>query len=116
MTARLDISIVTIFPDLVDNLLGESIMKRAALAGAVTFKAVNLRDFTEDNHRTTDDRPYGGGPGMVMKPEPIFKAVESELRDDSRVLLMTPQGRQFEQGMALNLAREGHLIFICSHY
>jgi len=116
MASRLDISVITIFPELVDSLLGESIMKRAAESGLVSFKSVNLRDFTDDKHRTTDDRPYGGGPGMVMKPEPIFKAVASERRDDSRVILMTPQGRRFEQAGAHHLADESHLIIICPHY
>lgn len=116
MNKRLDISVITIFPELVDNLLGESIMKRAAEADLVSFKSVNLRDFTDDNHRSTDDRPYGGGPGMVMKPEPIFRAVESERREDSRVILMTPQGARFVQASARRLAGESHLIMICPHY
>lgn len=116
MDKRLDISVITIFPELVDNLLGESIMKRAAEADLVSFKSVNLRDFTDDNHRSTDDRPYGGGPGMVMKPEPIFRAVESERREDSRVILMTPQGARFVQASARRLAGESHLIMICPHY
>lgn len=116
MSGKLEISIITIFPELVDRLLGESILKRAAEAERVSFKSVNLRDFTTDNHRTTDDRPYGGGPGMVMKPEPIFRAVESERRGDSRVLLMTPQGKTFRQKTAQSLSEETHLIIICPHY
>jgi tRNA (guanine37-N1)-methyltransferase len=111
-----DISIITIFPDLLAAILGESMMKRADECGAANFKTVNLRDFTDDRHRTTDERPYGGGPGMVMKAEPIFKAVRSELRADSRVILMCPQGRPFRQRKARELAQESHLIFICPHY
>lgn len=116
MADPLEISIITIFPELVEAIVGESILKRAAETGNVIFKSVNLRDFTTDNHRTTDDRPYGGGPGMVMKPEPIFRAVESERREDSRVILMTPQGRRFKQDHARDLAGNSHLIFICPHY
>ncbi len=116
MVSKIDISIITIFPQLVDAMLGESILKRAAESGIVSFKSVDLRDFTEDRHRTTDDRPYGGGPGMVMKPEPIFRAVESVQRSDSKVILMTPQGETFCQQMARELSLESHLIFICPHY
>ncbi len=116
MGSKIDISIITIFPQLVDALLGESILKRAAESGLVSFKSVDLRDFTDDRHRTTDDRPYGGGPGMVMKPEPIFLAVESERRADSRVILMSPQGETFNQSLARNLSSQSHLIFICPHY
>lgn len=116
MPKPLQISIITIFPKLVDSILGESILKRATEAGHVKFDSINLRDFTTDKHRTTDDRPYGGGPGMVMKPEPIFEAVESVVQPASRVILMTPQGSTFKQTMALELSHESHLIFICPHY
>lgn len=116
MGAPLEISVVTIFPNLVSELLDESILKRAAEAKRVSYNIVNLRDFTTDNHRTTDDRPYGGGPGMVMKPEPIFRAVESVLRPDSHVILMTPQGATFRQETAHKLALKSHLILICPHY
>ena len=73
-------------------------MKRAAKAGLVAFNTVNPRDFTTDKHNTADDRPFGGGPGMVMKPEPLFAAIESVLTDDSHVILLTPGGKTFEQG------------------
>jgi tRNA (guanine37-N1)-methyltransferase len=98
------------------GFLGESMMKRAAESGLVRIESIDLRDFTTDTHRTTDDRPYGGGPGMVMKPEPIFKAVESVQRPDSRVILMTPQGRVFDQATAAEFSRSTHLIIICGHY
>lgn len=91
-------------------------LKRACRLGAVTFRLVNPRDFTTDPHRTTDDRPYGGGPGMVMKPEPLFDAVESLDGADARVILMSPQGRPFKQAVARELASESHLIFVCGHY
>jgi tRNA (guanine37-N1)-methyltransferase len=112
----LKIDVITIFPRMLDGFLGESMLKRAAQAGAVEFRVINLRDFATGVHRTTDDRPYGGGPGMVMKPEPIFAAVESVRSERSRVVLMTPQGRRFDQGAARALSGESHLIFVCGHY
>lgn len=116
MKDPLKIDIVTIFPGMLDGFLGESMLKRAARMGAVAFTVVDVRGFTADRHRTTDDRPYGGGPGMVMKPEPLFGAVESVRSSDSRVILMTPQGRVFRQDMAVELAKERHLVFVCGHY
>ena len=114
--APLQIDIVTIFPRMLDGILGESILKRAQEAGLVQIRCVNLRDFASGAHLTTDDRPYGGGPGMVMKPEPVFKAVESLRRPGSKVILMTPQGAPFKQAVAMALSKEAHLIFICGHY
>lgn len=101
---------------MLDGFLRESMLKRAVASGKVDLQTVDLRDFTTDVHRTTDDRPYGGGPGMVMKPEPIFAAVESLRTAEARVILMTPQGRVFRQQEAQGLACESHLIFICGHY
>jgi tRNA (guanine37-N1)-methyltransferase len=112
----LQVDIVTIFPGMLDGFLGESMLKRAAKAGRVRFRVIQLRDFTHDRHRTTDDRPYGGGPGMVMKPEPIVEAVESVRTPGARVVLMSPQGRRFDQAMARDLAQAAHLILICGHY
>ena len=116
MGQALQIDVVTIFPDMVRVFLEESIMKRASMKGAAAFRVLNLRDFTDDRHKTVDDRPYGGGPGMVMKPEPLFKAVESVRDAGSRVILMSPQGRTFCQATAAELARERHLVFLCGHY
>ncbi|OGV42569.1 MAG: tRNA (guanosine(37)-N1)-methyltransferase TrmD [Lentisphaerae bacterium GWF2_57_35] len=116
MSEPLEIDVVTIFPQMLGGFLNESMLKRAAQSGAVRFSTINLRDFTTDPHRTTDDRPYGGGPGMVMKPEPVFQAVESVRKERSRVILMTPQGRRFNQAMARELSRESHLVFVCGHY
>lgn len=98
------------------GFLGQSMMKRAAKAGHVIFNTVSLRDFATDKHRTTDDRPFGGGPGMLLKPEPVFAAVESVRSGRSRVILMCPQGRPFSQKTAQKLAAEDHLIFVCGHY
>lgn len=110
------IDVISIFPGMLSGVLGESMMKRAASMGAAEFRMIDLRDFTTDRHRTTDDRPYGGGPGMVMKPEPIFKAVESVRTPESHVILMTPQGRPFRQSVARALAAKPHLVFVCGHY
>ena len=101
---------------MLDGIFGESMMKRAVGLGAVTFRTIDLRDFTTDKHRTTDDRPYGGGPGMVMKADPIFQAVESVRTPHARILLMSPQGRRFAQSMARELSAEQHVILVCGHY
>jgi len=116
MDSPLAIDVITIFPGMLDGFLGESMVKRASGLGAVTIQTVDLRDFTADRHRTTDDRPFGGGPGMVMKPEPLAAAVESVAEPGTRVILMTPQGRRFEQSVARELAAEKHLVFVCGHY
>lgn len=116
MSKPLKIDVITIFPQMLDGFLGESMLKRASRMERVVFRTVNLRDFTTDVHRTTDDRPYGGGPGMIMKPEPIFKAVESVATGETRVILMSPQGRRFDQALAKELSGEKHLVFVCGHY
>ena len=111
---RLDI--LTIFPTVFEAFWGLSILKRARENKIIQTNAVNLRDFTHDRHRSVDDRPYGGGPGMVMKPEPIFEAVDSVNTRESHVLLLSPQGSVFNQAKANDLARYPHLILICGHY
>ncbi|MEI8351165.1 MAG: tRNA (guanosine(37)-N1)-methyltransferase TrmD [bacterium] len=116
METPLRIDVITIFPGMLKGFIEESILKRAAQKGFVVFNAVDLRRFTTDRHLTTDDRPFGGGAGMVMKPEPLFEAVESVRTPDARVILMTPQGRRFEQASAVGLSTARHLIFICGHY
>lgn len=110
------IDIITIFPGMLQGFLQESMLKRAVERGKVTFNTVNLRDYTCDAHRTTDDRPFGGGPGMVMKPEPLFEAVESLRSEGCRVVLMTPQGEPFRQAKARELADVEHIVFVCGHY
>jgi tRNA (guanine37-N1)-methyltransferase len=117
------IDIVTLFPEICRAPLNESIMKRAQKNGIVDLYIHNLRDWTTDKHHVADDAPFGGGQGMVMKPEPIFAAVE-ELRNPtsniqhqtSKVVLMSPAGRRFGQEMAAQLSGESHLIIICGHY
>ncbi len=110
------IDIVTIFPDVFFGPFSESIVKRAIDSGLVEINTVNLRDFTEDKRRTVDDRPYGGGPGMLMKPEPFFKAVDSVKTSESLVLLMSPQGELFNQRMAEEFSGERHIVILSGHY
>ncbi|MCB1230410.1 MAG: tRNA (guanosine(37)-N1)-methyltransferase TrmD [Verrucomicrobiae bacterium] len=112
------VDIVTIFPEMCLGPLNESIMKRAQEAGKVSIAAHDLRDWTTDKHRKVDDIPYGGGQGMVMKPEPFFAAVRDLKRDspNARVILMTPQGKRFDQATARGLSHEEHLIILCGHY
>jgi len=110
------IDILTLFPDICRAPLGESIMKRAQENGIVDLRIHNLRDWTTDKHHIVDDAPFGGGQGMVMKPEPIFAAVEGLRNKASRVVLMSPAGHRFDQRTATQLSREPHLIIICGHY
>ena len=114
------IDIITTFPQIVETVAAESILGRARERGIVELNAVNLRDFAEGRHRSTDDEPYGGGPGMVMTCEPVFRAVEALTSrrgpGKPRIILMTPQGRRFDQKLAEELSGEGHLIVICGRY
>ena len=110
------IDILTLFPEICRALLSESIMKRARENGIVDLRIHNLRDWTTDKHHIVDDAPFGGGQGMVMKPEPIFAAVEDLRNQASKVLLMSPAGHQFDQQTAREISKEAHLIIICGHY
>ena len=110
------IDVITIFPEMVAVPLQQSILKRAADKGLLEVRVHNLRDFTQDKHQTVDDYPYGGGAGMLMKPEPIFRAVNSLKQEKTKVILMCPQGEVFSQPKARELAKEEHLLFICGHY
>jgi tRNA (guanine37-N1)-methyltransferase len=112
----LKIQILTIFPRICEGVLGESILKRAQEKGLVSLEVLDLRSFATDRHRTTDDAPYGGGPGMVMKIEPISRALDALRLVGTKVLLMTPQGRRFDQRIAEAYSRQRHLIIICGHY
>ena len=113
------IDILTLFPEMFQNVLGESMLKIAREKELVSFHLHNIRDFSNDKHRCVDDKPYGGGAGMVMKPEPVFNAVETvELLNDaaSTKILLTPQGETFNQGIADNLSKKTRLMIICGHY
>lgn len=114
----MDYRVLTIFPELFDPFWSTSIVGRAVESGAVTAEAIDIRDFTADRHRTVDDRPYGGGAGMVMKPEPLAAAIRAaKARSPSaRTVLLSPQGRPFCQPAARELARLGGLIFVCGRY
>ena len=110
------ISVLTLFPDIVKGPLSQSILKRAQDKQIAEFEIVNIRDYAENKHKTVDDVPYGGGPGMVMKAEPVYKAAQSVLRPESRLIIMSPAGKRFNQKMAKALSKEQHLVFICGHY
>lgn len=110
------IDVLTLFPEMFAGPLDVSIVQRARAAGLVDLRIHNLRDYTHDRHRTVDDKPFGGGPGMVLKPEPIFEAVEQLAGDKTRVVLMTPDGRSFSQDIARQLSQREHLLFICGSY
>jgi tRNA (guanine37-N1)-methyltransferase len=112
--------IITIFPEFFRSILEHGLLKRALDGSYVSIRLHNLRDFTDDAHRSVDDRPFGGGPGMVFKPEPIFRAVESIERrqpgERGRVILLTPQGRALNQRIVEELCQETRLILICGRY
>ena len=113
------IDVITIFPSMVEAALAEGVVGRARERGLVDIRVRDLRTFTDDRHRVVDDEPYGGGPGMVMKPEPLFRAVEAisaERGQPSAVVLMTPQGRRFTHAEASRLSRLERLIVICGRY
>ena len=114
--ARLQADVLTIFPHMFPGPLGDSITGRALASGLVRLKAVDIREFATDRHRSTDDYPYGGGPGMVMRPEPLVAAIESVRRPSSRVVLFSPAGRRFDQRLAADLAHADHLILVCGRY
>ena len=115
MALRIDI--LTLFPEIFFGLFDASIIGRARKNGLVEINAINVRDFTHDKHGTVDDTPYGGGPGMLMKPEPLFEAVRSLKTERSKVILTGPRGRKFNQSAARSIAaQEEHLIIICGHY
>ncbi|MCX5708355.1 MAG: tRNA (guanosine(37)-N1)-methyltransferase TrmD [Candidatus Omnitrophica bacterium] len=113
------IDIITIFPGMFAPVLNESIVKRAQSKNKVKIYVHDLRKFTQDKHNKVDDRPFGGGSGMVLSAQPIFDAVakiKSQVKKNAKVVLMCPQGKTFNQAMAKKLSREKHLIFICGHY
>ncbi|MBC7188326.1 MAG: tRNA (guanosine(37)-N1)-methyltransferase TrmD [Calditrichaeota bacterium] len=116
----MQIHVITAFPSLLHGPLDESIIKRARERNIVQIYVHDLRDFTTDKHRSVDDYPYGGGPGMVLKPEPIFRCVDHILAEyglqQPRIILMTPQGERYTQRMAIALSTVEAMIIICGHY
>ncbi len=111
----MQINVVTIFPGFFTGPLGTSIVGRAAQAGTVGFRVVDLRDFTHDRHRTVDDEPFGGGAGMVMKPEPFFEALDV-IEPAGPVVLLSPRGRRFDHDTAVRYAVGDELTLLCGHY
>ena len=114
--AAMKIDVLTLFPGMFPGPLDESIIKRACESGRLQLGVHDLRDYTHDRHRTVDDRPFGGGPGMLMKPEPLFEAVEALRGEKTRVILTSPAGRPFRQQIARELAAEEHLLLVCGSY
>jgi len=112
----IEIQILTPLPAIAGSVLAESILGRAREAGLIKIEAVDLRRWTTDRHRTVDDAPYGGGPGMIMKIAPIAAALAELRRPESKVIFLTPQGRTLRQPIVHELSREQHLILLCGHY
>ncbi len=112
----MDVSVLTLFPEMVWGVLNHSILKRAQEKGLLKLDIVNVRDFARGKHRRVDDAPYGGGAGMVMKPEPLHAAIESVRRAGSRLVMLAAAGHRFDQNAAKSLTSEKHLILICGHY
>ncbi|MDD4878885.1 MAG: tRNA (guanosine(37)-N1)-methyltransferase TrmD [Candidatus Omnitrophica bacterium] len=110
------IDILTLFPKMFEGVLDESIIKRARKSGKIDIRVHNLRDWTDDKHKKVDDKPFGGGPGMVIKPQPLFDAVGDLKKGSSRVVLMTPQGKKLDQQVAGKMSGYKHIIIVCGHY
>jgi len=110
------IDVLTLFPEFFQALKQWSIIGRALDNGIFSLNTVNIRDFSEDKHKRVDDYPFGGGPGMVMKPEPIYNAISSVKDEESLVIYLSPQGKIFNQELAKKLSKENHLILLCGHY
>lgn len=110
------IDILTLFPSMFDGFLNESIINRAIKRNLVQINVINFRDYTLDPHGKVDDTPYGGGAGMVLAPQPIFDAVEDLKTENTKVILLTPDGKTYNQEMAYSYSKEEHIILICGHY
>ncbi|MGF3102539.1 tRNA (guanosine(37)-N1)-methyltransferase TrmD [Rossellomorea aquimaris] len=113
------IDVLSLFPAMFEGIFGESILKKAYEKEAVSYNVINFREYADNKHNQVDDYPYGGGAGMVLKPQPIFDAVDAlrnEKQSKPRVVLMCPQGERYTQQKAEELAKEEHLVFICGHY
>ncbi len=110
------VDVLTLFPAMFAGPLDESILRRARESGRLELALHDLRDWTHDRHRTVDDTPYGGGPGMVLKPEPVFEAIDELANDTTQVVMLTPQGEPFRQAAARALSAHGHLLLLCGSY
>lgn len=112
----MNINILTLFPNMFDGFLSESIIKRAQEKKLVNINIENIRDYTEDKHKHVDDTPYGGGAGMVLKCEPVFNAIEKVKKENTKVIMLTPEGKKFNQELAYSLSKEEDIILLCGHY
>lgn len=112
----MDIDVLTLFPDLVDSFKDWSIIGRAREMGVFNLNSVNIRDYSLDKHKKVDDYPFGGGPGMLMTPEPLQRAIDHVRRENSRVIYLSPQGASYSQEKAVELSELDHLVLICGHY
>ncbi len=110
------IDVITLFPSMFDGIINESIIKRAIDNKKVEINIYNLRDYTEDKNKKVDDYAFGGGKGMVLMPEPVYNALEALKTKDSKIIMLTPQGKKYNQKLAYELAQEKHLILLCGHY
>lgn len=110
------IDVLTLFPDMFSSVFKESIIGRALSNSIIDINYTNIRDFSQDKHNRVDDYPFGGGQGMVIKPEPIYSAIESLRKNNSRIIYLSPGGKVFDQEMAKELSQENHLILLCGHY
>ncbi len=113
------IFVLTLFPEMIQAFIKQSIVGRAIQKNQIQIETINFRDFAQDKHHTVDDRPYGGGPGMLLKPEPIFAAVDhiqNHIHGEATIILFSPQGKTFKQEHAMVLTKQEHLILICGHY
>ncbi len=112
----MNIDILTLFPEMVEPVIGASMLGRAVRNGILNINIVNIRNFSENKHRKTDDTPFGGGAGMVMSAQPVFSALRSVDAQEKRLIYMSPRGRQLDGGLVRELAGEKNLVFLCGHY
>ncbi|MBP3799397.1 MAG: tRNA (guanosine(37)-N1)-methyltransferase TrmD [Bacilli bacterium] len=110
------IDVLSLFPEMFNDVFNESIIKRAKEQGLVNIKIHNFRDYSKDKHNKVDDTPYGGGCGMVLTCQPIFDCIDNIKTDDAKVILLTPDGKTYNQSIAYDLSKEKHIILICGHY
>jgi len=110
------IDVLTLFPNMFSGPLDESIVQRARENGLIELKIHNLRAYTHDLHQTVDDRPFGGGAGMLLKPEPLFEALEALTNEESHVIFLTPSGRKFNQAIARGISSREHIVLVCGSY
>lgn len=110
------IDVLTLFPEVVNSYLSASIIARARAQGLMDIRVHDIRAYTHDRHRTVDDMPYGGGPGMILKPEPIFETMDAQALWDAHTIYLTPQGHPLTSSRACNYAQEAHMVLLCGHY